>query len=252
MDIQIEQTLKQQFNNHVRLEERKSNVYQLFVPLYHEDGDMIDMYLNPQPDGSIKVTDLGKTLMRLSYSYDIDTPNKERIFNQIITENHLSVENGEIISMSTTDNLFENIMQLYGTIGKVSNMSLFKREVVRSLFFEMLNSYIMDSLSTFNPQKDYYPLPDHQEYKVDYYFNSRPRPIYLYGVNSEHSARLATISCLKFQTEKLNFRGVTVLESLDALTKNDMSRLMSAADKQFPSLEDFQSQAHKFLEREQS
>ena len=63
---------------------------------------------------------------------------------------------------------------------------------------------------------------------------------------------MTTISCLKFQTEDIPFRSVAVLESLDTLTKKDQARLMSTADKEFPSLENFEENAIKFLERHYS
>jgi hypothetical protein len=53
--------------------------------IYHEDGDMVDIFLENPPNGNgdrlVRVCDHGMTLMRLSYSYDLDTPKKEEIFN---------------------------------------------------------------------------------------------------------------------------------------------------------------------------
>jgi hypothetical protein len=48
----------------------------------------------------------------------------------------------------------------------------------------------------------------------------------------------------------LNFSSLIILEDLDVIGKKDQSRLMSAADKQFPSLEDFQKHAEEYIERE--
>lgn len=129
-------------------------------------------------------------------------------------------------------------------------MRLYKREVIHSLFFEMLEEFIMTNLQKYNPQKKYYPIPDHEEYEVDYCFNHRRRPIYLFGVNNSANARLATISSQKFIAEKLNFSSLIILEDLDVIGKKDQARLMSAADKQFPSLEDFQKLAEEYIERE--
>jgi hypothetical protein len=114
----------------------------------------------------------------------------------------------------------------------------------------MLEDFIMTRLHKYNPQKKFYPIPDHEEYEVDYWFNHRRRPIYLFGINNSANARLATICCQKFIAEKLNFSSLIVLESIDVLSKKDQVRLMSAADKQFPSLEDFQKYAEEYIERE--
>lgn len=243
--------LREQFNNFFSLKEKRENILQVFAPIYHPDGDMMDIFLTEIPEkGLVRISDFGLTLMRLSYSFDIDTPNKEKIFNKILAENSIQNENGNLYIDVKPDFLYHGIMQFAQAISKITNMRLYKREVIHSLFFEMLDEYIMTKLQKYNPRKNFYPLPGHEEYEVDYCFNDRRRPIYLFGVNNSAKARLATICCQKFIAEKLNFRSLIVLESLDVIGKKDQARLMSAADKQFPSLEDFQKHAEEYIERE--
>jgi hypothetical protein len=247
------QHLRDGFKNRISFRERRKNIYQLIAPLYHEDGDMVDLYVEVPENGSnwIRVSDFGKTLMRLSYSFEIDTPNKEKIYRQIVSQNHVSEANGTLYIEVSPDDLYAGTLQLYQVIAKISNMKLYRREVIRSLFFELLTEFVMTKLPRFRPQQDYYPIPGHEEYKVDFCFNGRPKPIFVFGVSDASHARLATISCLKFQTENIPFRSAIVLESLDVMGRKDQARLMSAADKEFPSLGDFQENAEKYLEREQ-
>src|SRR4030067_3694285 len=124
--------------------------------------------------------------------------------------------------------IYVGLMQFAQAISKITNMRLYKREVIHSMFFEMLEEYVMDKLQKYNPLKRFYPIPGHEEYEVDYCFNHRRRPIYLFGVNGSSNSRLATISCQKFISEKLNFSSLVVLENLDVLGKRDQARLMSA------------------------
>lgn len=246
------ESLSQSFNNRISLVERRKHLYQLVAPFYHEDGDMVDIYVHFLGEEKLRICDLGKTLMRLSYSYDIDTPAKEKIFRQILSQNRISEENGNLyLDVESTD-IYLAVMQLYQVIAKVSNMRLYKREVVKSLFFELLEEFIMGNLQQYHPIKDYYPMPDHQEYKVDYCFNHKSRPIFLFGVPSDSYARLTAISCLTLQKENIPFRSTIVLENLDVLSKKDQARLMSVADKEFPSLLDFQEMALQYFEREYS
>jgi len=70
--------------------ERRNNIYQFIVPFYHKDGDMVDVYALVQHN-KIRVCDLGKTLMRLSYKDD-----EEEIVNQLISQSHLNEENGNL------------------------------------------------------------------------------------------------------------------------------------------------------------
>lgn len=243
--------VKKQFNNFFDLKEKRENVLQVFAPLYHADGDMMDIFLTELSGKElVRISDFGMTLMRLSYSFNIDTPNKEKILNKILAENSVQNENGNLFIDVKPEYIYHGLMQFAQTVSKISNMRLYKREVIHSLFFEMLDEYIMTNLQKYKPRKKFYPIPDHEEYEVDYCFNDRRRPIYLFGVNNSSNSRLATISCQKFITEKLNFRSLIVLESLDVIGKKDQARLMSAADKQFPSLEEFQKHAEEFIERE--
>src|SRR5271165_3947822 len=85
--------LKQQFNGHVAFRERRPGVLQVLAPLFHEDGDMVDIFLDEPVDGSgkVRIGDHGLTLMRLTYTYDLDTDNKQRIFSRILSENRIQV-----------------------------------------------------------------------------------------------------------------------------------------------------------------
>lgn len=244
--------LKEQFNNRIKFKEKRPGIFQLYAPFYHEDGDMYDIFLQESPTepGKIRICDYGMTLMRLSYSYDIDTPNKERIFYKILSENGLEYSNGNIYVDVEAKHLYPMILQFAQTIGKISNMSQFKREVIQSLFYEMLEEFVMNNLKKYNPQSNVLPLPERDDLEVDFSLNIGKRPIYLFGVKDVPKARLVTICCLEFQKAKLPFRSVVIHEDFEALPKKDRSRLTSACDKQFVDLEDFKKNAEQFLERE--
>jgi hypothetical protein len=244
--------LRKQFNSQVAFKERRPGIQQLIAPLYHEDGDMVDIFLQPvEGAGKVRVFDYGMTLMRLSYSFDIDTPNKERIFQRILSENGIQDENGNLFIEAEPESLYPAILQFAQTVGKVSNMQLYKREVIQSLFYEMLEEFVMTQLAQYHPRKTVYPIPQRDDLEVDYQFEleSRP-PIYLFGVKDDTKARLASISCLEFQRANLPFKSVAIHEDFDHLTRKDRGRITSALDKQFVSLEDFQINGEQYLRRE--
>ena len=244
--------LKEQFNNQVSFRERRLGVLQLVAPLYHEDGDMVDIFLEPTNGGEehIRICDHGMTLMRLSYHFDIDTPNKERIFQRILSENRISEDNGNLFLDAKPESLYPSVLQFAQTVAKVSNMEFFKREVIATLFYEMLAVFIGDSLRKYNPRQMVFPIPERDDLEVDFEFGIKPRPIYLFGVKDSAKARLTTISCLEFQRAKLPFKSFVVHEDFESLTRKDRSRITSAADKQFISLDDFKANAEQVLERE--
>ena len=66
--------------------QRRSGKYQLVVPICHEDGDMVDIYLQDSPEGEnhIRICDFGMAVMRLSYTYELNTHSRQKIFDSIL------------------------------------------------------------------------------------------------------------------------------------------------------------------------
>jgi Domain of unknown function DUF1828 len=247
--------LKRQFNGHVAFRERRPGVLQVMAPLFHEDGDMVDIFIDEPRNGSnkLRVSDHGMTLMRLTYSYDLDTENKQRIFSRILAENRIQEQDGRLYVEAEPERLYPAILQFAQTLAKVSSMQFFKREVIQSLFYEQLAEFIEERLAEYNPRPHALPIPDHDEYEVDYRFDAGPRPLYLFGVKDTDKARLVTISCLEFQRRRLPFKSVMVHQDFEGgITKKDRIRITSAADKQFTSLDDFRENGLDFFEREQA
>lgn len=245
----ILENIKKSFNNRVSIREKRPMVYQLIIPLYHEDGDMIDIFIEKN-NGIYYLCDFGLTLMRLSYSYEIDTPNKEIILQKIISENRLEEDDGNIRYQTKNDTLYSDIMHVAQTYMKIGSMRYFKREVVESLFYELLNEIITKDLTEYKPKQNVLPIPERDDLEADYEFTPNGHPVYLFGVKDAAKARLSTICCLEYQNVNLKFRSFVVHEDFERLPKKDRSRLTNACDKQFTSLEDFKSNAKSFLERE--
>lgn len=242
--------LKEQFNQRLQLVDKRPGIAQLIVPLFHEDGDMVDIFLEGLGGDRVRICDYGMTLMRLSYEYEVDTPNKQRILAKILSENGLKEEDGNLYIETSPDRLYPAVMQFAQAVAKVGSMRNFKREIIASLFYELLDEFVMTQLQDFRPQKAVLPLPDRDDLEVDYRFPINGTSLYLFGVKDASKARLTTISCLEFIRHKLPFRSIVVHEDFDALPRKDRSRLTSACDKQFTSLDDFRSGARQFLERE--
>lgn len=247
---EILKNIKKNFNNQVSINQKRPDIYQLYLPIYHEDGDMIDLFIVPKNNNEYLLCDYGLTLQRLAYSYDIDTENKETILQKIIFENSLSEEGGNISLTTNPDNVFTDIMHITQAYAKIGSMRYFKREVIESLFNEMLDEFIEKELQEFSPQAKVLPIPDRDDLEADYQFSPNGHPVYLFGVKDVSKARLATISCLEYQKASINFRGWVVNEDFEKLPRKDRSRLTNTCDKQFTSLEEFKMNAKIFLERE--
>lgn len=240
--------LKEHFNDHVAFRRRRSNLLQIMVPIYHEDGDMVDIYLDESGPSAPTVTDLGKTIMRLSYEYDLDTENKRRIFRQIVMEHGLEEDDGVLSLASQPAELYSSVLHLAYAAAKIGAMRYFGREVVASLFYEQLEEYIDAELSHFGPRKNYVPIPDRDDLETDYAFvDAGPVPVFLFAVKDSNKSRLAALSFLEYQRANLLYRGYVVHEDFASLPEKDRTRITSAADKQFTDLSDFKSHAGRLF-----
>jgi hypothetical protein len=249
---QILDHIKKDFNGRVGIKKKRPDIYQLLLPIYHEDGDMIDLFITPVGENKFALCDYGLTLQRLSYSYEIDTENKENILQKIISENKLTEQEGNICLETKPDTLYADIMHLTQAYAKIGSMRYFKREVIENLFFEMLDEYIFGELKDFNPQKKVLPIPDRDDLEADYSFQPNGKPVFMFGVKDVAKARLVTLSYQAYLLSNLKYHGWAVTENFEALPRKDKLRLTNACDKQFTSLDDFKSNARLFLEKERA
>jgi hypothetical protein len=251
-DTELLDALRMEFNQHVAFRERRPGIVQVLAPLFHEDGDMVDIYLDlpKRSDDPIKISDHGMTLMRLSYSYDVDTPTKKKILQRILSENGVSEIDGRLSIETAPTGIYPALLQFAQTVAKVSNMKAFKREVVQSLFYETLNDFVSSALVRFRPERNYVPIPTRDDLDVDWRFPAK-RDIFLYGVKDAAKARLAVLSCLEFQKNNVPFRSVIIHDDFEnGLSKKDRKRITNVADKQFATIDDFKQDAEEYFDRE--
>lgn len=238
------------FQNQIELYERREGLYQLILPVFHEDGDMLDIFIQKSPcNNLIRIEDAGLTLMRLSYTYEINSPSKVSIYNTILINNNVKEDDGVLFIDSRSDLIYQNVMQFIGCIQKISNMRHFGREVVQSLFFEDFGYFIETNLINYNPVANFSPLQQKPFLEVDYKLEYNNKNIFIMGVNSSDRAKSATISLLEFQLAGIPFINFIVYEDMDSLSKKDQKYLTDKADKQFSTLAQFKDSGESFLKR---
>lgn len=125
---EITSQLTKSFGEMLRLVQIKPNVFQVYLPYFHTDWDMIDIFIDVQNENQIVVKDFWQTMMRLSYDIDIDTDTRKSIFNTIIASYKVNFDNtnGIIYAMvEGIDNLLVGIMEMIAVITKVSDIALY-------------------------------------------------------------------------------------------------------------------------------
>ena len=243
----MQEALNGYFGKYAGLEQVSQNAYRLYAPFFHEDGDMYSIYLETEGDHVI-VRDYGNTLMRVAYTFDLNTPNKRAVVDRLVTGNMGELNDGELVMNTSIDDLPRTIIQFSQIISKVSSVDILGRETVRSMFYDYLGSFITEKLSRFNAKPSVHPTSD-PDLVVDYAIEEGREPLYLFGVRDDSKAAKVVISCLNFQKRGLHFRSVIIHEDIDSLTKFNRHQITNIGDKQFTSLDDFKSEGEEYLLR---
>ena len=224
--------------------ERRPGEFQLIIPILHEDGDMVDIYLvdSPRGEGYVRVCDFGMALMRLSYTYEVNTAARQRILEGILHNSGVHNNGGNLYLDAPRGILYESILQFAGCVQKVCNMRYWGREQVRSAFYDDLAKYVSSELSHFVPRADQSPLPEYP-ISVDWQLTHHRRRFYLFGVRGNNKAKNVAIALLEFQKERLPFISLVVHEDIDDLGHRERHHLTRNADRQYPALADFEEKA---------
>lgn len=251
MDVsRVRESLRRSLGTGLDLYERRAGKFQLIVPIRHEDGDMIDIYLqdSPRGNGHIRICDFGMTLMRLSYTLDLNTPTRQRIFDSILMNNGVTNDDGNLYLDTKMELLYESILQFAGCAQKVCNMRYWTRESVRSAFYDDLGEYITTELTHFSPVPDHSPIPDYPV-TVDWSLTHSSRNFYVFGVVGNDKAKNVAISLLEYQKAQLPFISLVVHEDMEDLGKKESLYLTRNADKQYPVLNDFRKGSLEDIDR---
>lgn len=249
--MEILNKLQQQFGGLVSLEAIEPNLMRVYAPFFHEDGDMVSMYLEKNPDGSLLLRDFGNALMRVSYTFDLDSDNKRTVLNNIVRSNNGILDDHELQIPATIDTLSESILQFSQLVAKVSSIELLQRQVVKSMFFDYLSDFIMSELSAYKISRNTAPSRDKQ-LVVDFQISTpaSAKPIYIFGVNENVKASKVVISCLNFQKQRLPFRSLVIHEDFDGLSSFYRNQITNAVDKQYTTLDDFREEGAEYITRE--
>lgn len=246
----IEDHLAAMCHGAFHLHVKRPGIFQVSLPIYYEDGDALEMFVEMTSDKRFRLSDFGMTAMRLSYDYELDSPNKEDIFRQIVVKNKLQEKDGIVFTDVAPDEIYPGLLQLASGISKISSMKYFRKEVVQSMFYETVSSFITENLAKFDPQKNFQPIPGREEIEVDFLIQTPVRPLFIYPVKNSDKAKSVTINCLFLQKEQVHFNSVIILESVDGISRKDQINLMNAVDKQFASFDAFTNNIEAYIARE--
>lgn len=90
---------------------RPGKLFQIELPAYLADGDAATIFVRPELDGRVTITDLGHTCMRLSYVRPV-SGTAENTIRRIAERHGFKFHQGQIFSAVTTEDLFTSALRL--------------------------------------------------------------------------------------------------------------------------------------------
>ena len=155
---QLNTILQGKSESFISVYESRPDEYKVLVPIYHEDGDMIEVFieLHPELENHVRIFDHGLSLQRLSYSYDVNTKSKKRILDSILWNNDLSNDSGIFYLDSSLDSLFDNLLKFVGGVQKVCNMRYWTRDSSQEIVHRF-NEASFSLLNQYNVERRYRP-----------------------------------------------------------------------------------------------
>lgn len=230
------------------LNEVRPGLFQLIAPIFHEDGDMMTIFLEERND-KIHICDQGMSLMRLSYHFDIDSDKKKKILNQLIAARGGEIDEGNIYIEVEPSNVFSGIMTFSQLVTEVCAMNMLSRENVEGIFYESLSEIISEMRIPTSVKRSYF-IPETLDYKADYAIlpnSSHTKPIYIFGIKDTNKAQQTTICCLQLALKKTPFRSVVIFDNMDSLSRTARNSLINVAGKIYSDLSSFEKSGEQYI-----
>lgn len=223
---------------------------QILDEFYHADGDPLEMYLTPldSSTGQFILTDLGMTLMRLSYSEELTDSLIDKV-KILVSSYGLMFNDGSIEMCVCAENFKRYVFTFAMTITRVMALPELTRKREKSVFYEQLSSFVKENLTLYNPVEKYKPLPERDEL-VDFRLTvpNKSTPIFLYPVRDGQKATNVWGQILLFLNHDVCFRSLIVCDNFEDLSKKDQFRLTNDGDR-IIFREAFEQKPKQILER---
>jgi hypothetical protein len=243
LDInKLQQTLCSLLCAEVKIRPKNSTLLSVSTPFFFADGDPYQIYIKEMPGGVIRLTDMGHTMMHLSYDNDVDKfreGTRGKIFDQIKAETFIEEENGEFYIETPLDNLGFNIFRLGQALTKINDITFLNRARAESTFYEDLQEQLFKIVGEDKVKKDYYyeGMENARDYPIDYRIEGKYAPLFLFGIPNRDKARLTTIILERLLRVKADFDSLLIFSDQGALPKQDLARLSNAGGEMIASLD---------------
>jgi len=234
--------------------ETQQGLWRVDTPFSFPDGDAYSLYVRQLASGAVRISDMGATLMHLSYENDIDKfrdGSRGRLFQQILADATVEESDGEFYLEAPAADLGQGVFRFGQALTRIHDLTFLNRLRVESTFYEDLREALRDIVGEERLHEDYVVtgVPRAADYPVDYFVEGGASPLYLFGVPNRDKARLATIILQHLIGAGQDFNSMVVFQNMAELPRADVSRLTNAANDQVDSLDAAPDLRRKLLQR---
>ena len=238
----------------ITLHQVNDNLLLVETPFYFSDGDPYQIYIKEQPGGILRLSDMGHTLMHLSYENDVNKfreGTRGKIFDQIKAEFFIEENNGEFFIDGLLDDLGLNIFRIGQAITKISDLTFLNRVRAESTFYEDLTEKLNKILGEEKIIKDYYfkEMDNAEDYPIDYFIEGKYAPLFLFGIANRDKARLATITLERLYRSNADFESLLIFSDFNSIPRKDLARLSNAGGEIIASLDAEEDFKRKLLRK---
>jgi hypothetical protein len=255
LDInKLQETLCSLMCAEVKIRAKNSKLLAIDTPFFFADGDPYQIYIKEMPGGVIRLTDMGHTMMHLSYENDIDKfreGTRGNIFNQIKAETFIEEDNGEFFIDTPLDNLGFNIFRLGQALTKINDLTFLNRARAESTFYEDLQEQLKKIVGEDKIVKDYYysDMENARDYPIDFKIEGKYAPLFLFGIPNKDKARLTTIILERLLRAKADFESILIFSDQGSMPRQDLARLSNAGGEMIASLDAESDFSRKLLRK---
>jgi len=238
----LQQTLCSLFCAEVKIRPKNGKLFAIETPFFFADGDPYQLYIRERPGGIIRLTDMGHTMMHLSYDNDIDKfreGTRGKILEQIKSETFIEEDNGEFYIDTTVENLAISVFRLGQALTKINDLTFLNRARAESTFYEDLKEQLFKIIGEEKVTKDYYyeDMENAKDYPIDYKISGKHAPLFVFGIPNRDKARLTTIILERLLRAKADFDSLLIFSDQGTIPKQDLARLSNAGGEMIASLD---------------
>ena len=243
LDIKlIEEKLCSLMCAEVNIRPKNGKLALIETPFFFSDGDPYQIYIKEMPGGVIRLTDMGHTMMHLSYENDIEKfreGTRGKLFDQIKAETSVFEDNGEFFIDTPIANLGFNIFRLGQALTKINDLTFLNRARAESTFYEDLQEQLFKIVGEEKVKKDYFyeNMDNANDYPIDFRIEGKSSPIYLFGIPNRDKARLTTITLERLLRVNADFDSLLIFSDQGSIPKQDLARLSNAGGEMIASLD---------------